>query len=877
MSAYLLTSPLPVPNSPVSRSPVYRDHRLLQIAMPMGGIGSGCICLNGQGGLQDFSLYHRPSTTALPDGHGSEQSAFALLHVKGKTPVTKLLEGPFPPERLYDQGLQGQGYRKGGHEGLPRFAECEFQGEYPFGEVRLHDPGLPLAVSIVGWNPFIPGDDVNSSLPAALLEYTFQNTSNEAVEAEFSYHLSHLALGASGWGGTRNAVLPEGGILFSNTEDQQEKTFGTVALLSPAHTPRLKAEWFRGGWFDAVSILWREVSTGQFRENARTGKEGAGERNGGSLLVPLTLGPGEAISVPIILAWHFPNAEDTYGALPQSPAAPEACGAGCDCGPIQDGPLWRPFYAGVWENAGAVAHYVQTNFDTLRARTLAFKDALYSSTLPPTVLDAVASNLAILKSPTVMRQENGNVWGWEGCFATHGCCHGSCTHVWNYAQALPHLFPKLERTLREQELERSIDERGHVNFRAALPDGPTEHGYHAASDGQFGGIMKLYRDWQIGGNTDWLRRLYPSAKCSLDFCIAAWDPEHRGGLFEPHHNTYDIEFWGPDGMCGSIYVGALSAMALMANALGYSDDAGLYGPLAAKAAGFLDTVLFNGEYYDQKVQWEGLRDQSFPQSLESGTLDEETLALYREEGPKYQYGTGCLSDGIIGAWMASAYGIPTPLDSSHVRSALQSIFRHNYKADLFDHACLQRPGYALGHESGLLLCTWPRGGKPSLPFVYSDEVWTGIEYQVASHLIAEGFVEEGLTLVAAVRSRYDGQVRNPFNEYECGSYYARALASYALLGALSGFRYSTVEKALWFGPKLAVRPFQTFFSTEGGFGTITLAGDTLAVHLAEGELEIATVHLTLDGKARKIAWGVTARAGETLYLSVNEETSDATI
>lgn len=493
---------------------------------------------------------------------------------------------------------------------------------------------------------------------------------------------------------------------------------------------------------------------------------------------------------------------------------------------------------------------------------MAFKDALYSSTLPPAVLDAVGSNLAILKSPTVLRQENGNVWAWEGCFTTSGCCHGSCTHVWNYAQALPHLFPKLERTLREQELERSLNEQGHVCFRAALPDGPTEHGYHAASDGQLGGIMKLYRDWQISGDTAWLRRLYPLAKRSLDYCIETWDPERRGGLFEPHHNTYDIEFWGPDGMCGSIYVGALSAMAQMAGALKNPEDAAFYGALGEKAARFLDAELFNGEYYEQNVQWEDLREQSFRLSLDSGTLDAETVRLFREEGPKYQYGAGCLSDGIIGGWMAALYGLPTLLETDHVRSTLQSIFRYNYKADLFDHACLQRPGYALGHEAGLLLCTWPRGGKPSLPFVYSDEVWTGIEYQVASHLIMEGLVEEGLTLVEAVRSRYDGHVRNPFNEYECGSYYARAMASYALLPALSGFRYSAVEKALRLAPKIRREAFQTFFSTQSGFGTIALTGNRVTVHVIEGTLEIKTLCMTLDGSSREIAWPVTIHAGE---------------
>ena len=841
---------------------VYRDKNLLQIAMPLGGIGSGCVCLNGQGAIQDFAIRNHPAISALQDGHSDTDAAFALLHIKGEEPITKLLEGPFPVERIYDQGLQGQGYRKGGYEGLPRFAECEFEAEYPFGRVRLHDAEAPLAVSIVGWSPFIPGDDVASSLTVAILEYTFENKTNAVVEFEFSYHVSTLPSPITGWRGTRNSVMPEGGILLTNSEGRRHESYGTVSVLAIADAPRIKAEWFRGGWFDGISILWHEISTGQFRENLQPSTDGRDGRNGGSLLVPVTLGPGEQVTIPLVLGWHFPNGSYTHG--PKQ----EACGAGCDCSATENTPPWRPFYAGVWDDAGAVARHVQENYESLRARTLAFKDALWSSTLPAPALDAVASNLAILKSPTILRQENGNVWGWEGCFATAGCCDGSCTHVWNYAQAMPHLFPKLERTLREQELERSMNEQGHVTFRASLPDGPADHGYHAASDGQLGGIMKVYRDWQISGDTEWLHKMYPLAKRSLDYCIDAWDPERRGGLFEPHHNTYDIEFWGPDGMCGSIYVGALSAMALLAQAVGQPEDEQKYQALAQKAAAFLDNELFNGEYYYQKVQWEGLRDKSFVESLSSGSLNAETLELYQAEGPKYQYGTGCLSDGIIGGWMAAIYGIATPLSSAHVRSTLAAIYRNNFKPDLFDHACTQRPGYALGHEPGLLLCSWPHGGKPSLPFVYSDEVWTGIEYQVASHLIEEGMVEEGLTIVDAVRSRYDGHIRNPFNEYECGNYYARAMASYALLGALSGFRYSAVDKTLWFGPKMNFESYRTFFSTERSFGTVSLENNCLAIHVVEGELQLETVCLTRNGMTQEIAWGVIVRTGQTLNKEI---------
>jgi hypothetical protein len=237
----------------------------------------------------------------------------------------------------------------------------------------------------------------------------------------------------------------------------------------------------------------------------------------------------------------------------------------------------------------------------------------------------------------------------------------------------------------------------------------------------------------------------------------------------------------------------------------------------------------------------------------------EMQKLLKREGPKYQYGNGCLSDGVIGAWMARIYGVETPLAHEKVKGTLQAIFKHNFKTDLSQHANAQRPGYAMGHEPGLLLCTWPRGGKPTLPFVYSDEVWTGIEYQVASHLIAEGFVKEGLTIVKAMRSRYDGRIRNPWNEYECGNYYARAMASYALLGALAGFRYSAVQRTFWFGPQLSVRPFRTFFCTASGFGTVVLDRRSLRIQMLEGRLPMEKLVLADGKETRILEWKTTIR------------------
>lgn len=811
----------------------------------------------------------------MADGHGFTQAAFALLRVDNERPVTRLVEGPFPREKIYQQGLKAQGLREGGHEGLPRFQSCRFLGGYPFGRVELEDPLIPLEVSVEAFNPFVPGDAVVSGLPCAILEYGFVNRTSRSIPLEFSYHLSHPVFpdGAGAEKAAPNQVIADRGVFFSSSGDPSSDRFGSAAVSVIGHSASVKGVWYRGGWFDGISALWREVSEGCFRPNDghfRAGTadraggsdmDGSSGRLGGSVLVRAELEPGASLKIPVLICWHFPNV-----ALVQ-PSAQEAEGSCCGEQPA----AWHPFYTSIWKDAREVEAYVWEHYTDLRTRTEGFRDALFASTLPPVVLDAVSANLGILKSPTVLRQANGNIWGWEGCFTDRGCCHGSCDHVWNYAQSMPHLFPDLERTLRRQELERSMDERGHVDFRSALPDGPTAHTFRSAADGQLGGILKVYREWQISGDKDLLTEFYPLVKRSLDFCIETWDPDLKGILSEPHHNTYDIEFWGPDGMCNTLYWAALVAQEEMAAYLGLDEDGKMYRELARLCAANLRIALFDGEYFIQRVEWEHLRDQSFRNAIEGDAMETPESRLLRMEGPKYQYGSGCLSDGVIGLWMAELYGLEvTPL-RVEMRSHLKAVHQYNFRMDLSQHACTQRPGYAMGREGGLLVCSWPKGGKPTLPFPYSDEVFTGIEYQVASHLILEGMVEEGLEIVAAVRGRYDGRARNPWDEYECGSYYARAMASYALLQAYSGFRYSAVSGTVWFNPKVETRPFRCFFATATGFGVASLTGKSFTVTLTEGRLKVDRLCLGSNESEQVFEWGVTVIAGRARRLSITSQ------
>ncbi len=784
-----------------------------QVAFPLGGLGAGMICLEGTGAISHVSIRNRPEMY-------NEPCVFAAISVKGKSPAARVLEGPVPARKIF--GPHGTGLGAGGTTyGLPRFAESTFKARFPFCTVELADNALPLQVEITGWSPFEPGDPDNSGLPVAALEYRFTNRSKHPVDAVFSFNARNFAVVGNNPQAVR--ALDGGFILWGGGGKDRpwEETSFAAEVADPA--VKVNYVWFRGGWWDPLTLAWKDVAEGSVIERDAV-KEGPASP-GASLFVPIQLAPGASKTIPLRFAWFAGQTDLRMGGDPPGVTPDKSC--------------YRPWYAGRFANINEVASFWRDHYDDLRKSSKRFSDCFYDSTLPPEVVEAVAANLTILKSPTVLRQADGRMWAWEGCGDDFGSCHGSCTHVWNYAQAVPHLFPSLERTLRETEFGPSQNDAGHQTFRSNLPIRPVEHGFHAASDGQLGGIMKVYREWRISGDTDWLRGMWPKVRRSLDYCIQTWDPGHKGIVEEPHHNTYDIEFWGPEGMCTSFYIGALQAATLMGKALG--DDVSLYAELHNKGVQQMESNLYNGEHFYQRVEWKNLRAKN-PQddSHFARNNPPEAVAIFEKEGPKYQYGSGCLSDGVLGCWMALVCGVGQTVDASKVTSHLRAVHKYNLKHDLSGFANPQRPTYAVGAEGGLLLCSWPDGGQLSLPFVYSNEVWTGIEYQVASHLMRMGCVNEGLDVVRTCRDRYDGRVRNPFNEYECGHWYARAMSSYALLFGLSGARYDAVEKTLYLDPTIK-GDFRCFLSTASGYGTVGVKKGKAFYEPAAGNLEIREI------------------------------------
>ncbi|WP_207434812.1 GH116 family glycosyl hydrolase [Sabulibacter ruber] len=813
----------------------YKGEYLNRVAFPIGGMGAGMFCLEGTGAISHMSIRHRPEIFHEPN-------MFAAVAVKGLEKGAKVVEGPVPDWKIFGQRGTGNGAH-GATFGLPRYSSAEFLARFPFSTINLKDQDLPLEVQLVGWSPFTPTDEDNSSLPVGALEYRIVNKGNNPVEGVFSYN-SRNFIPQHGGGKASIKGIQNGFVLSQEGTKEKPHFSGDFAIFTNDPNTVVDHCWFRGGWFDPLTMVWNTIKEGNVKTNAPVEKDAPGA----SLYVPFSLQPGAEKSINVMMAWYVPDSDLRFGdKVDGSGSCLTTADLGIEINKNYTSAHYKPWYSSKFKDVQEVAAYWRNNYADLRKKTEAFTTAFYSSTLPAEVMEAVAANLTILKSPTVMRQYDGRMWSWEGCSDDWGCCHGSCTHVWNYAQAVPHLFPGLERTLRHTEFCENQNADGHQAFRANLPISPLKHDFHAAADGQLGGIMKVYRDWRISGDNTWVKKMYPMVKTSMDYSIRTWDPKKKGVVEEPHHNTYDIEFWGPNGMITSFYLGALKATSEIGKFL--KQDVAEYTSLYNKGKKYMEEKLYDGEYFIQDIQWTGLNapDPVKAQSFHT-QYTEEALEVLKKEGPKYQYGSGCLSDGVLGGWMARMCGLEEPVDAQKTRNHLLAVHKYNLKNDLSDHVNPQRPTYAMGNEAGLLLCSWPKGGMLSLPFVYSNEVWTGIEYQVASHLMLQGQVKEGLDIVKACRNRYDGRVRNPFNEYECGSWYARAMSSYGMLQGLTGVRYDAVDDTLYIDSK--VGDFTSFISTNTGYGTVSLKGGKPTLSVVHGKIPVKKV--LVSGKSARL-------------------------
>jgi non-lysosomal glucosylceramidase len=825
---------------------VYEGIRKREISFPLGGIGTGCVGLAGNGRFVDWEIFNCP-------GKGTT-NGFSHFAVKaesgGRLLDARILQGdlPAPHTGQYRAGAfsgYGFGPDRETMAGLPHFREVRFEAAFPFAMLCFSGERFPGDVTLEAFNPFIPSNDFDSSLPVAMFEIGFRNPMDVPVRYSACFSLGNplprgRTVNAVRFGDGRTSLHLNGSGMDPDTGG-----YGDVSLATDTALASYQEYWYRGAWFDNLGIHWRDFTTvGPLRNRYYPGPDAAdvgqapAQADMGSLCGSIDLPPGGVGRIRFAMSWNFPNHVNTWNPPKQAEgdcAAEDAC-CGNGLGDVKKD-QWKNYYALQFEDSSASMRYAFTHWDRLVRESRLFSDVLHRSTLPPEVLDAVAANLAILKSPTCLRLDDGSFYGFEGCLCNEGCCDGSCTHVWNYACALPFLFPSLERSMRDLDFRYNQDADGGMAFRLQLPPGRARLDFRPCADGQFGGVVKAYRDWKICGDDDWLREKWPAIRRSLDFAWHPgnkdrWDPEQTGVLTGRQHHTLDMELFGPNSWLTGMYLAALKAGAEMAGKMGEADCAAEYRRIFEIGKKWVDENLFNGEYYHQKID---IRDKGLLKPFE-GTDAGVHAAYWNEEAGelKYQIGDGCAIDQVLGQWHANLCGLGEVLDSTQVRSALKAIHKYNFKRDMRDVANPCRI-FALQDEGGVVICEWPDPAtKPRVPLTYAEECMNGFEYQVAAHMVQAGLSDEGLEIVRAVRRRYDGERRNPWNEFECGNNYARSMASYSLLLAYSGFIFDLTQGLLGFAP--VTMEFRGFWSLGGVWGEYEQSRSGATLRILHGSL-----------------------------------------
>jgi uncharacterized protein (DUF608 family) len=791
---------------PITFPRVFTGAHLSQISFPLGGIGAGCIGLGGRGQLRDWEIFNRPDKGYAP------AYAFPAIRVdRGKRPpFAAVLEARIRPPY---QGAFGLGTRSA--PGLQRLESARFTGAFPVARIDFADRRLPVRVALDAFTPFIPHDADRSGLPVAILRYTVDNPLPMPATVSIAYSVENPMLTVDvpryrpdpRLNEARASGAVSGVFMRNPSMSEDNPLWGSLGLwVAGAGEGELSMlrGWPRARWWTSALQFWDDFTT-----DGALGPEAAEAGPVAAVCLRRTIAPHEAGTFTFLITWHFPN------------RTPDRCGWASS--PGEGGTLIGNHYCTQYADAWDVAQSVARQLHELDRDTRLFVDALRGSTLPDSVKDAASANLSTLATQTCFRTADGEFHGFEGCADASGCCEGNCTHVWNYETATAHLFPQFARSLRRAAFGYSMDDEGGMRFRQRLPDGNARF-ETAAADGQMGQIMKVYLDWQLSGDRAWLEELWPRVKRAIAFAWIpnGWDAD-RDGVFEgAQHNTYDIEFYGPNPLCGVYYLGALRAIEEMGQAVGDAEMRATARRLFESGRAWIDANLFNGEYYVQQVK--GQPRSTIPQALLN------TMGSDNTERPEYQMGTGCLVDQLVGQYQADVCGLGPLVDPAHVRATLESILRYNYKRELAAHQAVQRT-FALNDESALVIADYARGERPAVPFPYYAEVMTGFEYTAAAQMIFTGLAREGVECITNIRMRYDGERRNPWDEAECGSHYARAMASWSAVLALSGFRYLGSEARVSLLPRLEASGFGCFWSTATGWGTFTYGPRTLPLTL----------------------------------------------
>ena len=856
----------------------------------LGGLGTGSLEIRADGCLHEWHIFNNgPWSSRREERHlqvmDISDSFFGVRVKRDKRITIRLLRA-----RSYELGADP--YR------LPWLKPVDsiiFTGRPPLAFLEYSDERVDAKVSLEALSPFIPGDVKNSALPTALFKFVIENPTDDSLEVDILFAIRNPFSG-----------LDKG--VISSTSVRKEERYVAIIMsgsnLSPDHPmyngSLVIATTEKGASsiayvkkdFEALKRMWVD-----FRKDGVL--DGSSEYEGadphyGIITVKVKLDPKEKKEVLFILAWFFPNHID------------------------EEGTVLGHMYENWFSSAEDVIKYVIENLNYLYDTTKKFHDVLYMDTnVEPWLSSLIGSQITTLQKATWFTKD-GKFGIWEGYhdpyYAGPGSSAFNTTDVMYYASImLLMLFPELEKKFLLQHAEWVLSpnvEPYYTLYALAIPENMNEFKKIVAKDPSivtdfnkikkaveeivkktgkdprgrimhyFGHSLKrpdsyhmvdlmpkyilmVYRDALWTGDEKLIKNLWNDLKEIIECILRIHDPT---GLKLPYHQTpAGFEFYntyyklfgalgrlaniGMPALFGSTFVPigfqtfdvwsflgiaaytsilwlcALSAMRKVANELvkdvDYSSE---ISKILEEAKRNLYETLWNGEYFD---------------------LWYDPLSQKRDRA--------CMAAQLAGQWYASALtDLGYVIDREKILATLRSIFKYNFIEDEGLINGVYPGGKRPAYEGDL---TYPNDtGLPYQVGCQMDTPWTGVEFAVASHMIYEGLVDEGLRILKDVHERYV-KGGHYWNQVEWGAHYMRPMSSWSVIIAIEGLLYDRLRGKLRVEPRINKENFKWIFTVPGAWGSVRhIVSDkeqTLSIELMKGGLEVHSIVLERVGESIK--------------------------
>lgn len=752
-------------------------NELKYIGMPAGGLHSGTVYLGGDGRLWLWGIYNdekegiEPKTVLWNDGSNE-------VKVRSRDGASYVEPAIADNRRVLEQGfairLQHEGKTIIRELKEDHWDEVVFEASYPVATIHYIDKALPVEITIQAGGIFIPLDADSSALPATVYNIQVINKSQETIPVAVCGWLengAHKITAKDGDGKRRNNAVKKDTYTaifsdFTAIKDDvlQQRDAGTVCIACIG----------KDGYLNTDADPWPANERMFDASNESTADCLPSEKLVGSISVAQSIAPGRSEAINYVLSWHF-----DHPLAKRLSKLPETKGS--------------YYYGGRFKDALAVTDYIAQHFTRLHGQTLLWKQTYYDASLPFWFLERTFLNIGTLATANTYRFANNRFWAWEGVNA----CEGTCTHVWQYAQAVGRLFPSLERDARERtDLGIALQDDGGIIFRA-------EYEHRPAIDGQAGTLLRIYREHQMSTDDTFLQQNWEKIKKATRFLLAQ-DKNGDGMTDTPMENTLDAVWEGEIAWIVGLTIAAVKAAAMMASEMKDKNFAATCNDYVEKGCRNMADKLFNGEYFIHR-----------PDAVQG----RKKLGSYNT----------CHIDQVYGQSWAWQAGLGRLWDKEKTLSALRALWKYNFAPDVGPYIKTHTGGrpYALAGEAGMVMNTNPHneptpyGENITWQLGYFHECMSGFEHQVASHMMAEGMTDEALVMTKAIHDRYHAAKRNPFNEIECSDHYARAMASYGTFITACGFEYHGPKGYIRFAPKLNPQNFKAPFTAAEGWGSYT--------------------------------------------------------